>query len=225
MAGGLAEGIAEGNRRMVQQRSDDYLNEQESNLEMSLADAEVGFDRRKSARKRQDTANLGIAALSTLSDIGDPDEFDSPFYKSIQEKLGIEPFSEDSETGVNQYLDSKQIAQETVDDIGYEYLQRDDEGNLSPKGLDKGMQSDGPFLRQGIDHPIRLKLNEIQNKVPNTAKVSMQGDSPYIQPQGSNVSFSADSSLGAIYIENAPGLDYMARNIPGGWEELMEYLG
>ena len=93
--GGLAQGIAEGNRRMIQQRADDFIGEQEANLEMSLADAEVGLERSTEARRRQDTANLGIAALGTIDDIADPDEFDTPFIQSIQQKLGIEPFTEE----------------------------------------------------------------------------------------------------------------------------------
>lgn len=224
LSGALGESIAEGSRRMIQQRTDDYLNAEEANLEMSLADAEVGLERRTDARRRQDTANLGIAALGFADDVGTPDEDDTPFMQSIQRKLGIEPYVDPDSDEVKGFEGSADIAQDTVDNIDYEYFERDKTGNLVPKGLDGGMQSDGPFLRMGVEHPLRIKLNEIQSQVPKTAKVSMNNDTPYIQPQGSNTAFAADSSLGAYYIINAPAVDYMARNMPGGWEELIEYL-
>ena len=231
MAGALGEGIAEGSRRMIQQRSDDYLNEQEANLEMSLADAEVGLERRKSARKRQDTANLGIAALGVTEDIGTADEHDTPFYQSIQRKIGIEPHidpdSEDLPTEIQEVFDQESqemhdASDAFVDQTPYQYFDRDKSGNLKVRGSDKGMQSegDGQFLRMGIDHP----LNQLKSQIPKTAQVLLKGEIPYIQPQGSNTAFAADSTLGGYYVINAPAVDYMARNMPGGWEELIEYL-
>ena len=103
----LGAGIAAGNQRMIDQRTNDYLNQLESDLEFQIADAQTGIDRRWDAQKRQNTMNLGLTGVGLIRDIYTPDSDDTQFLKDLQTKLGLETYDEQQQKQWDQFVEQR----------------------------------------------------------------------------------------------------------------------
>lgn len=100
----LGAGIAAGNQRMIDQKTNDYLNQIESDLEFSIADKQTQIDRQWDARKRQNTMNLGLSGVGLIKDIYTPDADDTEFLKDLQGKLGLETHDDVQKRQWEQFL-------------------------------------------------------------------------------------------------------------------------
>ena len=103
----LGVGIAAGNQRMIDQKTNDYLNQLESDLEFHIADTQTGIDRRWDAQKRQNTLNLGLTGIGLIRDIYTPDANDTQFLKDLQTKLGLETYDEQQQKQWNQFVEQR----------------------------------------------------------------------------------------------------------------------
>ena len=62
---------------------------------------------------------------------------------------------------------------------------------------------------------------------PQGTKISADPAKPgtvYIEPPGSGVQFANTSYMGKLHLQHPMFMTYMAENIDGGWEKLLEVL-